>query len=418
MEEFKPNAVWRGIMAAAYLVFMTIAFYASTEYRGGYPVMPVNMRYVMDMMIIAMAFFQCLITADFGRLRSSVRMSVIWLVPLLGIEIISMVIWLINCPETSFIIRGSVNIFCAVLNVLCIAAAYSMFGTKTAGYTFGAMAFTMTAVILDVMRRFGAVRVLTEYGELLRTFAGITGKSMEQLEMHDLIQGLGVFSMYYLFCIRQKRRYAAGFLASSFFFSVGLKRIDVIGIIAACMIGVFYNMFPDRIKKGAAAAMTAAVFVFVYGYLILIKSGQYTTLMEQLGINTMSRDHIYEFYRDFYELSPSFIGNGVRYIYKLWSDYRTLGRGPAVLDMPHNEFMTYYIELGFWGFVFWLWSNTWFRISYIRKRYGTKSDTMLVMAIIYSFITYVTDNTFFYYSINIAMYAAVMAYTETYRCRD
>ena len=34
----------------------------------------------------------------------------------------------------------------------------------------------------------------------------------------------------------------------------------------------------------------------------------YTPLMERLGINTMSRDHIYEFYKDFYELSPSFMG--------------------------------------------------------------------------------------------------------------
>ena len=131
---------------------------------------------------------------------------------------------------TSFIVRGSINVLCAALNVLCVASAYYMFGEKTVWYTLGAMALTVTLVTGDVMRRFGAGRVLTEYARLLCTFAGDTGKAMEQLEMHDLMQGLGVFSMYCLFCIRGCRRYAAGFAVSAFFFSVGLKRIDVIGI--------------------------------------------------------------------------------------------------------------------------------------------------------------------------------------------
>ena len=161
--------------------------------------------------------------------------------------------------------------------------------------------------------------------------------------------------------------------------------------------------------------MAALVFLFAYGYLILIKRGMYTSLMEGLGVNTMSRDHIYEFYKDFYEISPSFKGNGVRYIFKMWSDYHSLGRGLAVEDMPHNEFMTYYIELGFWGFIFWLWSNTWYRLEFVRKRFGAESLPLLIMSIIYMFLTYATDNTFFYYSINIAVYVCVTAYADRRR---
>ena len=415
MDDFLSDVMKRCIPAAAYIMFMTAAFYASAEYRGGLPVLPVNMRYVMDVMVILLDMLRVLVTADFQGLGFVARMSLIWLVPLAGIEVISMMIWLVNCPETGFIVRGTINILCAVLNVLCIAAAYYMFGEKTVWYTLGAMALTVTLVMADVMRRFGAGRVIAEYVQLLSTFAGTTGKAMEQMEMHDLMQGLGVFSMYCLFCIKDYRRYAAGFAVSAFFFSVGLKRIDVIGILMACGAGAVYNRLPYKGRRVFTVVMAALIFLFAYGYLILIKRGMYTSLMEGLGVNTMSRDHIYEFYKDFYEISPSFKGNGVRYIFKMWSDYHSLGRGLAVEDMPHNEFMTYYIELGFWGFIFWLWSNTWYRLEFVRKRFGAESLPLLIMSIIYMFLTYATDNTFFYYSINIAVYVCVTAYADRRR---
>ena len=418
MDDFISDAVKRCIPAATYVMFMTIAFYATSEYRGNLPSLPVNLRYVMDVLVIFLAVLYFLVTADFRGMKFALRMSCIWLVPLAGIEVISMIIWLVDCPETGFIVRGSINVLCAALNVLCVASAYYMFGEKTVWYTLGAMALTVTLVTGDVMRRFGAGRVLTEYARLLCTFAGDTGKAMEQLEMHDLMQGLGVFSMYCLFCIKDYRRYAAGFAVSAFFFSVGLKRIDVIGILMACVAGAFYNRLPEKAKRAFPGVMTAFIFFFAYGYLILIKRGMYTPLMERLGINTMSRDHIYEFYKDFYELSPSFMGKGARYIYKVWSDYHSLGRGMVVEDMPHNEFMTYYIELGFWGFLFWLWSNTWYRMGFVRKRVGTESLSLLIMSIIYMFLTYATDNTFFYYSINIAVYVSVMAYVDRHRSAE
>lgn len=415
MDDFISDVLKRCIPATVYIMFMTIAFYATSEYRGSLPYLPVNLRYVMDMLVIFLAVLHFLVTADFKGMRFVLQMSCIWLVPLAGIEVISMIIWMVNCPETGFIVRGSINILCAVLNVLCIASAYYMFSEKTVWYTLGAMALTVTLVTADVMHRFGAVRVLTEYAQLLSTFAGNTGKAMEQLEMHDLMQGMGVFSMYCLFCMKDYRRYAAGFVVSAFFFSVGLKRIDVIGIMIACGAGAFYNRLPEKGKRAFPCIMTVFIFLFAYGYLILIKRGMYTPLMERLGINTMSRDHIYEFYKDFYELSPSYTGKGVRYIFKIWSDYHNLGRGLVVEDMPHNEFMTYYIELGFWGFIFWLWCNTWYRIGFVRKRFGTESLPLLIMSIIYMFLTYATDNTFFYYSINIAVYASVMAFVDRHR---
>ena len=66
----------------------------------------------------------------------------------------------------------------------------------------------------------------------------------------------------------------------------------------------------------------------------------------------------------------------------------------------HNEYMTYFIELGFWGFIFWMWSNSWHKINSFRREFGWEGMTVTFMVVIYCFISYATDNTFFYFSIN------------------
>lgn len=86
MDDFISDAVKRCIPAATYVMFMTIAFYATSEYRGNLPSLPVNLRYVMDVLVIFLAVLYFLVTADFRGMKFALRMSCIWLVPLAGIN--------------------------------------------------------------------------------------------------------------------------------------------------------------------------------------------------------------------------------------------------------------------------------------------------------------------------------------------
>ncbi len=91
---------------------------------------------------------------------------------------------------------------------------------------------------------------------------------------------------------------------------------------------------------------------------------------------------------------------------------RQQGVGTYVPGMAHNDIMTHFIELGFWGFIYWLWSNTWYKVSAVKKKFGSRASGFMLLTVIYTFITYLTDNTFFYYSINIVAHITVIAYVD------
>lgn len=126
---------------------MTAAFYATAEYNGGLPVLPVGIRYVADVLVIGMGLLWILVTADFQRIRFLYSVSMIMMVPIIGIGLISMVIWLVRCQETSFVTRGTINVVCLLLNILCAASGYYMFGKKTVSYMLYASCATVFVIL-------------------------------------------------------------------------------------------------------------------------------------------------------------------------------------------------------------------------------------------------------------------------------
>ena len=413
--DIRKSEIVKKCMAAAFFLIMTAAFYATAEYRGGLPALPVSARYAADVLVIGMGVLWILVTADFQRIRFLYSISMIMMVPIIGIGLISMVIWLVRCQETSFVIRGTINVVCLLLNILCAAAGYYMFGKKTVSYMLYASCAAVLVILIDLIRIHGAGSFLSEYIALITTFADTTGPIMRKMELHDLTQGLGVFVMYYLYCAKNKQWHAAEFICAAFFFSTGLKRIDVLAILAALMVGILYDAVPERTKTVFLAAIVSGMFLFSYLYLYLIKKGWYQPLMYYFGIDTMSRGYLYDFFKDYYEMSPGFLGYGIRYIFKIRNDYKTTGLGTYVPGMAHNDVMTHFIELGFWGFIYWLWGNTWYKVSAVRKKFGSRASLFMLLTVIYTFITYLTDNTFFYYSINIAAHITVIAYADEHR---
>ena len=109
-------------MAGTFILIMTAAFYATAEYKGGLPVLPVGIRYAADVLVIGMGALWIMVTVDMPKIRFLYSISVVMMVPVMGIGLISMAIWLIRCQETSFVTRGTINIVCLLLNILCAGA--------------------------------------------------------------------------------------------------------------------------------------------------------------------------------------------------------------------------------------------------------------------------------------------------------
>ena len=392
----------------AYFGLIVLAFFSSAERKGIIPMLPTMTRYACDVGIIVLAVLYFLITFMQSRLKVVGKLVWIWSIPFFCMALTSLAIWIFERAELNYILRGLINVGCAELNVLAAGCAIWLFGERVVDYTFfgaiGGVLLVAARAVID----FGIGVFFREYIILLLSFAAKTGAAMRYMELHDLGQAFGLFLMFYLVRFLKSKQGFLFIIVSFFFFTLSLKRIDVLAIAAAFFIGWFVNRLTFARRWYFIIAFEIALVVFVYAYLIIIKKGYYGIIMERLGIDTMTRDVVYDYYKDFFDMSPTFGGRGLRYIYVYMTESDDVIRVNRSFVMHvfaiHNEYMTYFIELGFWGFILWLWSNSWQRINAIRREFGWEATTFTLMVVFYFFITYATDNTFFYYCINYVGY--------------
>lgn len=138
-----------------------------------------------------------------------------------------------------------------------------------------------------------------------------------------------------------------------------------------------------------------------------IEKGDYVLyfgrLSEEKGIDTMGRKGLYEAFTDLYSFSPTFRGYGIGWVTRYISIMNAAGIGVfGTHDFGgmHNDLVTMYIELGFWGFSFWIWLSWQGKVVWCQKQYGTETAFLLLYCTIYAFVTYATDNTAFYCYMN------------------
>ena len=112
------------------------------------------------------------------------------------------------------------------------------------------------------------------------------------------------------------------------------------------------------------------------------------SLLEEAGIETSGRVVIYEAVDKFYTFSPDFLGNGIGFL-----SYQLSMNMKVGVTSVHNDFLQYFIDLGFWGYILWLISMTLVRVCYFGKK-GKIDNAIITLALtIYFLIVSSTDNT-------------------------
>ena len=76
----------------------------------------------------------------------------------------------------------------------------------------------------------------------------------------------------------------------------------------------------------------------------------------------------------------------------------------------HNVYLEFYLEVGFWCWWIWIFYELAFRVHRVQERYSVAPAVVLFGMNLYVFFTYLTDNTSFYYCINILYRMAVMVF--------
>lgn len=386
-----------------YMVLATSMFFLiKGEIRlGGFGFM---YQFILGAVIVLFALVVFLVCPRPERAKRLIQYSFILSVPYYIPVLFSFMIWINSLAEYRMIIRGFFLVMYIFLGIGVAAATLYMFGEKGIWYCLGSMILANTLRALLLIKTAGFGQFMTEFKDLIRSFANETGSVIVQMEIHDQTFAFGFFLVFLLVCIKDiKHRFWWLFL-TLISFLLGLKRIAAIGIVAAVIVAFLLDFFSEKTAQKIAVMITYLCIAVSFIYIVAVRNGLFDFLESRLHINTMFRKTLYEVLSQYYEIRITYMGRGLGFGGTDWLKLRGM---PAI--EIHNDFLRMYVEMGFVGYFVWVWCHFVLRIKYFFLKGGKKTGLLFLALSICSYINYITDNTLFYYNTNIAFSITVMA---------
>ena len=348
---------------------------------------------------IALIFF--LKSGNFKNHRVFYRFGLLFSSIITVILICSVLIWILDLQSFDYILKGVSKISYQFLNIVIVLCAVYMFEEKAATYTFFGISAANVMIILIGALKAGISTALSDMIANVTTFGAneVVENStfIRAIEIHDITFVMGVFIIYFLFfCPHEKYRYLYAGIALFLFFA-GLKRIAFLSLFCALAFALFCLLLGPKGKVRTLIAVSLSIVAFCYFYIVVIQNGSFTAFCLEHGIELNGRDKIYEYLSDFFKVSPSYGGKGYEYCVQLLRSMK--GTKDQVLNITavHNDILKMYIEMGFWGFLLWITGYYVFQTHWFISRCGEQVAVCFMTVNVYMLVTYLTDNTMFYY---------------------
>ena len=356
----------------------------------------VTYRHAFALVLFASAFLAFLYKPNIARGASSLKATFIYCTPLIVTILVSLFIWFMGQVDTAVISRGLSGAFVYnnMLSFTLAAVAFLyVFGEKGIWYNLIAILISNILMLLTIIAQNGIGSFFSEFITLVMTFAAETGDIIVQAEIHELAFCLGAYLIYMLLKPKKDIVFFILLGLTVFCFLTAFKRIGIIAIVIALAFGWLLK-FIAKFKKDTAMRLTVIfsviLVVLLIGYIAIIKLDVFS-LLEKAGIDTSGRVTIYNAVDKFYEFSPEFLGNGIGFLTYQLSTNMNVG-----VSSVHNDFLQYFIDLGFWGYILWLVSMTLVRVCYFGKKGKVENGIIALALSIYLVIVSSTDNTMNY----------------------
>lgn len=361
---------------------------------------------------IVCAFLNFLVSADFGRLRKAMSYFPIFLLLIAVYLVVSMYIWVTDLSNSASISRAGQKILFQTITIIYSVFMCYLFEDRAINYLFFSMCATNAAIMLLEMPKYGIKESIISVVTCIITFGNAEG-FVRALEIHDITFLFGQFFIYYVLfapkATKQERRLRrACILLSLFFILLGLKR----GTIPAILLVYVYIQFLRITGKPRKLVMATGVilFLFFYVYLYLTRSGILVAFLESHGIDMMGRDVLWSLPNDYYELSPFWKGLGFEAVTDLVNKWHAAGLINRAYPL-HNDILKVFIELGAMGFTLWAGINYILYPAYWMTRHDTETGMLYMAILCYMTVTYLTDNTAFYFWSCIGLRLIPMSYS-------
>ncbi len=356
----------------------------------------ITYRHAFALVLFVSTFAMFLYKPNVARGVTSLKSTFVYCAPIIVTVIVSLFIWFEGQVDTSVISRGLSSSFIYTNMFSFTFAAVSflyVFGEKGIWYNLVAIIIANVLMLLTIIAQNGIGVFFSELVTLIITFAGTTGDVVVQAEIHELAFCLGAYLVYMLLKPKKDIVYFILLGLASFCFIAAFKRIGMIAIAIALIFGWLLK-FIAKFKKETASRLTVIftvlLVIILIGYIAIIKMDVFT-LIEEAGINTSGRVVIYNTVDKYYEFSPDFLGNGIGFL-----TYQLSNNTTVSVSSVHNDFLQYFIDLGFWGYILWLISMTVVRICYFGAKGKTENAIVTFALTVYLIIVSSTDNTLNY----------------------
>ena len=356
----------------------------------------VTYRHAFALVLFASALVAFLLKPNIARGATTLKATLVYCIPLIITILVSLFIWFVGQVDTEVISRGLSGAFVYnnMLSFTLAAVAFLyIFGENGIWYNLIAILISNILIIFTVILQNGIGVFFSEFVTLIITFAGQTGDVIVQAEIHELAFCLGAYLIYMFLKPKKDIVFYILLGLTLFCFLAAFKRIGIIAIAVAVALGwvlKFIAKFKTSTAKSLTLIISALIVVFLIGYIAIIKMDVFT-LLEKAGINTSGRVEIYDAVDKFYDFSIEFLGNGIGFLTYQLSTNMNVG-----VSSVHNDFLQYFIDLGFCGYILWLASMTIVRVCYFGRKEKTENAIITLALTVYLVIVSSTDNTMNY----------------------
>ena len=129
-----------------------------------------------------------------------------------------------------------------------------------------------------------------------------------------------------------------------------------------------------------------------------------------MGIDVLGRDKLWLLPNAYYEFSPFWKGLGFEGVDQLTRMFHEQGILTRIIPL-HNDYLKVFIELGAPGFTLWALIHYVLYPLYWIKYHDTETALLYMAILCYMSVTYMTDNTAFYFWCSIGLRLIPMSYS-------
>lgn len=410
---YKDSPLWQKLLRLGFVGLLALAglgeWKTINNSLGGLPK-------IITLGIICMTFAYGIIYPDLKRLKTVLWPALVDLSLIAALFFWSMVIWLMSFSSLSTMIRACSKLLFQSISILTAVCGVYLFGTNAIDLFAAGVCLANAGIMLLEIPSFGLSASIQSLVTCLVTFGNAEGYA-RNLEIHDLTFVFGQLVLYYAAFAPhdtpQENRHRWLFLiACTFFFLVGMKRIAIPAVVLFILIAHFVRRFKH--PKKLFILWGTAWIIFFFLYLYGIRTGAVSQILKVIGIDMMGRDYLWSLANNYYDFSVGYFGHGFEYVDTIVGIWYNAGLINHAYPF-HNDILKVFVELGFPGFM--LWAGIQYLLTTVFwSKYSDDETALLYLCnLSYMTVTYLTDNTSFYFWCTMALRLIPLAFSVSRR---